>query len=232
MNCRNCGAPMELFERRRYFFCIHCGSFSFINTPEVEGIRLLERPVPAPDCRRCRAPLIKALLDDGYAVEHCERCRGILLPRAAFAEAVTRRRASQSGAPAPPVPMDPRELKHVVVCPSCRSQMDVHPYYGQANVVIDSCEQCDLIWLDFGELTQITEAGGRDRAGTSQFVSACSCSLTTPSRWRRPAAGDSTPDHGPCYASALVPWKRDALPKSRSAAPGWQGAKSELIGHK
>ena len=32
--------------------------------------------------------------------------------------------------------------------------------------------------------------------------------------------------------TALVPWKRDDLPKSRSAAPGWQGAKSELIGHK
>ena len=79
---------MELFERRRYFFCTHCGSFSFINTPEVEGVRVLERPVPAPDCPRCRAPLVKALLDDAYAVEHCERCRGILLRRAAFAEAV------------------------------------------------------------------------------------------------------------------------------------------------
>ena len=163
MNCRNCGAPMELFERRRYFFCTHCGSFSFINTPEVEGVRVLERPVSAPDCPRCRAPLVKALLDDAYTVEHCEQCRGILLRRAAFAEAVTRRRARQSGAPAPPVPMDPRELKHVVVCPSCRSQMDVHPYYGPGNVVIDSCRRCDLIWLDFGELTQITEAGGRDR---------------------------------------------------------------------
>jgi len=41
MNCRNCGAPTELFERRRYFFCTHCGSFSFINTPEVEGVRVL-----------------------------------------------------------------------------------------------------------------------------------------------------------------------------------------------
>jgi len=59
--------------------------------------------------------------------------------------------------------MDPRELKHVVVCPSCRSQMDVHPYYGPGNVVIDSCRRCDVIWLDFAGLTQITEAGGRDR---------------------------------------------------------------------
>src|SRR5258705_2446916 len=25
----------------------------------------------------------------------------------------------------------------------------------------------------------------------------------------------------------LVPWKRDPLPKSRSAAPGWQGATTE-----
>jgi len=29
----------------------------------------------------------------------------------------------------------------------------------------------------------------------------------------------------------LVPWKRDDSHKSRSAAPGWRGAKSEHIGH-
>src|SRR6266511_6154907 len=28
-------------------------------------------------------------------------------------------------------------------------------------------------------------------------------------------------------ANTLVPWKRDPLPKSRSAAPGWQGATTE-----
>ena len=163
MNCRNCGAPMELFERRRHYFCTFCGSFSFIDTPEVAGVRVLERPVPAPNCPRCGAPLVKALLDDAFAVEHCERCRGILLPRAAFAEAVASRRARESGEPARPVPLDPRELERVVVCPSCGSQMDVHPYYGPDNVVIDSCQRCDRIWLDFGELERITTAGGRDR---------------------------------------------------------------------
>jgi hypothetical protein len=39
----------------------------------------------------------------------------------------------------------------------------------------------------------------------------------------------ATPDF---HHGLLVPWKRDALHKARSAAPGWQGAKSELIGHK
>jgi hypothetical protein len=31
--------------------------------------------------------------------------------------------------------------------------------------------------------------------------------------------------------TALVPWNRDELPKSRSAAPGSQGATTENIGH-
>ena len=143
--------------------CTFCGSFAFLDMPEVKGVRVLERPEAAPSCPLCAAQLVKALLDDVFAVEHCERCRGILLPRATFAEAVTRRRARESGEPARPVPLDRRELERVVACPSCRSQMDVHPYYGPGNVVIDSCQSCDRIWLDFGELEQITTAGGRDR---------------------------------------------------------------------
>jgi hypothetical protein len=38
--------------------------------------------------------------------------------------------------------------------------------------------------------------------------------------------------HDAFFSTTLVPWKRDVLHKSRSAAPGWQGAKRELIGHK
>ena len=30
---------------------------------------------------------------------------------------------------------------------------------------------------------------------------------------------------------ALVPWNRDGLHESRSAAPGWQGETTEDIGH-
>jgi hypothetical protein len=35
-------------------------------------------------------------------------------------------------------------------------------------VVIDSCRDCDVIWLDFGELKQIVNAPGRDRGGREQ----------------------------------------------------------------
>ena len=161
MDCRNCGAPMELFERRRYYSCAHCGTFHFIETPAVDGVQVLERSAMA--CPVCGEGLARSLLDEAWVVEHCERCRGLLMARATFAEAVGRRRARETGPGVPPVPLDRRELKRSMPCPSCGERMDVHPYHGPGNVVIDSCSRCDLIWLDHGELNQITDAPGADR---------------------------------------------------------------------
>lgn len=154
---------MELFERRRYHFCRYCGTFEFIAAPAIDGVQVLERPERALDCPLCRAPLAKSLLDHSFVVEHCERCRGVLVQRADFAESVTVRRLNATGPPVPPVPLDRRELERKVTCPSCQAPMDVHPYYGPGNVVIDTCSRCDLVWLDYGELKQITDAPGRDR---------------------------------------------------------------------
>jgi hypothetical protein len=53
MNCRNCAAPMELFDRRRYYFCRHCGTFEFLERGEVDGIRVLEQQAGALPCTRC-----------------------------------------------------------------------------------------------------------------------------------------------------------------------------------
>jgi Zn-finger nucleic acid-binding protein len=105
------------------------------------------------------------------------------VPRADFADAVTRRRARAAGAPVTPSPLDPRELDTRMPCPSCGERMDVHPYYGPGNVVIDSCSRCDLIWLDFGELAQITDAPGRDRGQTA-----------------RPAESSGTPARGASWS--------------------------------
>jgi len=166
MDCRNCGAPMELFERRRYYHCNHCGTFHFIEAPAVEGVRVLRPHDAALPCPLCRATLMRALLDDRSVVDHCQQCRGLLIARPTFGEAVALRRARASGAALPPTPVDARELDRRITCPSCRARMDVHPYYGPGNVVIDSCSACDLIWLDHGELKQITDAPGRDRGSS------------------------------------------------------------------
>ena len=154
---------MELFERRRYYFCRYCGTFHFIETAPIDGVQILERQHTGMPCPLCSAPLYKSLLDDQHIVHHCERCRGLLASRRTFGDTVTQRRARQAGPPATPVPIDPRELKRELACPSCRARLEVHPYYGPGNIVIDTCSACDLVWLDAGELKQIAEAPGRDR---------------------------------------------------------------------
>jgi Zn-finger nucleic acid-binding protein len=163
MNCRNCAAPMDLFDQRRYFFCRHCGTFEFLERTDGDGIQVLERRSDALPCPLCRAPLARALLDGRQRVQYCERCRGVVLERASFAAAVVGRRAQATGPGVAPAALDRRELDRRVTCPSCRKMMDVHPYFGPGNVIIDTCGTCDLVWLDFGELKQIEDAPGQDR---------------------------------------------------------------------
>ena len=162
MNCHNCGAPMTLFPDRGYFFCEHCGSFHF---PEAtgEGVRLLEEVEVDLQCPLCHQPLLAAALDDGYPAHYCRECKGLLLPRGSFRGALQLRRARAAGAGIPPRPLDRAQLDRQISCPSCRRPMATHPYLGPGNAVIDTCSACELIWLDYGELTQLVEAPGRDR---------------------------------------------------------------------
>ena len=154
---------MELFAERRYYFCGYCGTFEFMPGAADDGVEIVERSGISRSCPLCAASLATARLDGVFQVEHCEACRGVLIACSDFARAVESRRASESGPPAPPVPLDPRELKRHLKCPSCGVAMDVHPYYGPGNIVIDTCSRCNLVWLDLGELKRITQAPGRDR---------------------------------------------------------------------
>jgi Zn-finger nucleic acid-binding protein len=161
MNCQNCGAAMELMGARRYFFCRHCGAFHF---PELvdEGVRVLQRDA-ARACGVCKRPLAAAELYDQFAVRYCERCRGVLVSRRDFAEIIETRRAWASTPPVAPSPIEPREIQRAIACPECSTTMSTHPYYGPGNVILDTCDRCDLVWLDFGEMQQIVDAPGRDR---------------------------------------------------------------------
>jgi Zn-finger nucleic acid-binding protein len=162
MNCANCGAAMELVGGRHYFFCTHCGSFHFPDKTD-DGVRVLQRDADEARCGVCDRPLAKAVLQAGAEVRYCENCRGVLLSRAHFAAVVDRQRAWANSPPVVPTPLDRKLLSRSMRCPSCREDMSTHPYYGPGNVIIDTCELCDQIWLDFGELQQIVDAPGQDR---------------------------------------------------------------------
>jgi Zn-finger nucleic acid-binding protein len=104
-----------------------------------------------------------AVLDDEHPVDFCTACRGVLLPRAAFAMVTNKRRAWATTPPAEPVPLDRRELHRELACPRCRGRFLTYPHLGPGNIVIDNCTRCDLIWLDFGEMRQVVDAPGIDR---------------------------------------------------------------------
>jgi Zn-finger nucleic acid-binding protein len=154
---------MELYAARGYFFCRYCGSFHVPQTAGDDGIRVLGDAGTALECPVCAKTLSAALLDETHPVHYCRNCRGVLLPRTTFAEVVRARRAWATGTPGPPVPMKREELARQITCPGCRARMLVHPYYGPGNIVMDSCEACNAVWLDFGELKQVVDAPGRDR---------------------------------------------------------------------
>ena len=46
----------------------------------------------------------------------------------------------------------------LINCPACGQPMLSHLYGGPGNVVIESCERCQVNWLDAGELRRIVVA--------------------------------------------------------------------------
>jgi Zn-finger nucleic acid-binding protein len=162
MNCGNCGAVMVLHQARGYFYCTHCGSLRFPQPPDDQGLRVLGPEAAAPPCPGCHAPLAAGMLDE-RPVHVCQTCRGVLTPRGVFADVVRVRRAWASGPPLAPVPRDQREPAREATCPVCSRLMATHPYLGPGGVIIDTCDTCDVIWLDANELRRIVDAPGRDR---------------------------------------------------------------------
>lgn len=184
---------MDLVAARGYFFCRYCGSFHFPETAGSDGVRVLgdrEHPLSCPACGKS---LAAGLIDETHRTEYCRNCRGILLSRKAFAAVVEKRRAWATDPPGPPVPLNRKELDRIVICPSCKAKMAVHPYYGPGNVIIDSCEACALIWLDFGELRQIVNAPGRDRGSRELVPKDSSDDVLLPAE-RAALAGDDDVD--------------------------------------
>lgn len=160
MNCDNCGATMRYVDGRGYFTCDYCATRRDHHS-SLEGddrVAFSTTPV-ATSCPTCRERLHEAALD-GYRVEACNACGGILTNHGVFGKVIKIRRAASADGRRTPAPIDPREFERSIACPSCRRRMEVHPYYGPGAVVIDTCAGCGLVWLDRGELRAIELAPG------------------------------------------------------------------------
>jgi Zn-finger nucleic acid-binding protein len=145
---------MILVRDRDYFQCEHCGSFHFPKETD-EGVRPLGQSAGL-RCPGCGRELEEASIE-GHLVKTCPNCRGILARRRAFAIIVEKRRLTRSGTD--PFPRSIGEAgSRRLACPGCGRLMDTHPYLGPGAVMVDTCGECCLIWLDPGELTVIERA--------------------------------------------------------------------------
>ena len=154
MNCPSCGAPMRLKPDEDSYKCEYCHNI-FLPDKDDDGVRVLGDPTNE-TCPVCNIPLVNAAL--GHArILYCTKCHGMLVSMEAFSPLIDELHAQQRGT-IPQPPADGSDLRRKIDCPQCRHRMDTHFYAGPGNVVIDSCENCSLIWLDRGELMHIVHA--------------------------------------------------------------------------
>ncbi|HEY1580056.1 MAG TPA: zf-TFIIB domain-containing protein [Terracidiphilus sp.] len=154
MNCPTCGAPMRLNSDADHLNCDYCKSI-FFPAKDDEGVSVLAVS-SGESCPVCAVPLMHAALAK-IRMRYCTRCRGMLIPMGVFIALVEELRAGDQGTLIAHTP-DPHDLQRGINCPHCHHHMDTHFYNGPGNVVIDDCDNCELNWLDHGELMRIVRA--------------------------------------------------------------------------
>lgn len=154
---------MAQVHAQAHYRCAACNRFSFPTTLEQSGdaIQSLDR-VTTFHCPCCSGTAMKVgKLQEMAEVCFCPNCRGFVIDSATFGHVLAELRSRYTGSDDQPVPLCPTELHQQKNCPACGDQMEVYPYHGAGNSVIDSCRHCQLIWFDCGEFSRLVRAPGR-----------------------------------------------------------------------
>lgn len=181
MNCPACGAPITLKPDTEGFKCDYCHAV-FFPGEEDDGVQISPPSNDAssePDegsvpqfCPVCNLPLVRGALGS-VPVLTCTQCRGLLLPMHILPALIDqvrmdelRKGRERSAVQTPP---DLGDLKRTIQCPQCHRRMETHFYAGPGNVIVDSCGDCLLIWLNRGELTRIAHAPDETEVAESDW---------------------------------------------------------------
>jgi len=153
MNCPNCGAPMR--PHGDTLVCDYCRNVVAAEKND-DGLTLVGEATGEARgqcCPLCNLPLQQATLGK-VPLLYCGKCQGMLASMEVFADLIDAARVRHPDTIAEPA-IDPADLNRRI---GCHRPMDTHTYCGPGNVVMDSCENCQLNWLDRGELTRIAQA--------------------------------------------------------------------------
>lgn len=154
MNCPSCGAPMRLKPDADSYTCDYCRSGYFPENDD-DGVRVLDE-ASGELCPICNLALVHAAIG-GVRIRYCIHCHGMLIPMPVFEPLIDELRSVGTGTVEQPKG-ETGDLRRKIACPQCHAGMAAHFYAGPGNVVIDSCEICELNWLDRGQLTHIVRA--------------------------------------------------------------------------
>jgi Zn-finger nucleic acid-binding protein len=161
VNCAQCGGLTSIVPGQQHLQCRFCSSLVFTtdNPLTVDRISPLGGTLESP-CPCCQKPLQTGKIDE-YPALYCQGCYGVLLRNEHFGAALRARRARRTVAESEdPRAIDLKQYERILRCPSCDGAMEVHPYYGPGNVMIDSCSGCGYLWLDHAELSRLERAAG------------------------------------------------------------------------
>jgi Zn-finger nucleic acid-binding protein len=145
---------MRLKPDMESYKCDYCQSV-YLPEKNDDGVRVLDEK-SGQDCPLCNIPLVHATLAN-VPIIYCTGCHGMLVAMPALEGLIEELRIGQ-GSEAASVAPDKEDLSRKMNCPNCHRPMDAHFYAGPGNIVIDSCEDCSLIWLDRGKLMRIVHA--------------------------------------------------------------------------
>ena len=152
----NCGAAMSLQPGNDFLRCEYCESLHFPE-PNSDGVRVLDVPTDSV-CPCCSNVNLVHASVGGERIQYCTRCRGMLIGMGVFMAVVEELRSRHESSEYAGKQPDWNQLQRLVKCPACHAPMDAHPYAGPGAVIIDSCSDCCLNWLDYGELQRIVRA--------------------------------------------------------------------------
>ena len=161
MNCKSCDDPMIPVHGQYHQRCKSCNTYEFPSDIEHGQIPIIPQGKTTEfQCPKCDIPMEVGLIHNNIQICFCNNCRGFVTPIESLGHLINDLRSDYGGPDDRPVPIDPDELEFVDNCPACWEPMEAHPYYGPGNVVLDTCNQCQLCWLDHGELDKIVRAPG------------------------------------------------------------------------
>ncbi len=145
---------MRLDRDRSLFLCDYCHSQAI---PEAgdDGVLVLE--LVKEKCVTCCVSMHDATLET-YRLTYCQRCRGMLIAMDDLQPIIAAIRSHRDAPAAFLAPRPDGDAARGFDCPKCGAEMDAHPYGGGGNVNVDSCEVCEVVWLDGGELRKIASA--------------------------------------------------------------------------